>query len=241
MNIKNIKQHRDYLTVFLNSPDRPEGTIQYHELQGFLFAIACSPVLLQPSDWLPVIFNDQEGNYADMDEATKVLQSFLDIYNLINTGVITGNIDLPEDIVIDETPLENIGETALLGQWSRGFTIVNNWLIDVWHQYIPDELEDELLSAMMVLSSFASQELADSYCEESPTSSEQSIEEFTQDMLDMFNEAMRSYAHIGRSIYTALIEQEQEQEPFVNENKIGRNDPCPCGSGKKYKMCCGVN
>ena len=25
----------------------------------------------------------------------------------------------------------------------------------------------------------------------------------------------------------------------VNENKIGRNDPCPCGSGKKYKNCCG--
>ena len=25
----------------------------------------------------------------------------------------------------------------------------------------------------------------------------------------------------------------------VNENKIGRNDPCPCGSEKKYKKCCG--
>ncbi|WP_368489175.1 SEC-C metal-binding domain-containing protein [Clostridium sp. BJN0013] len=26
---------------------------------------------------------------------------------------------------------------------------------------------------------------------------------------------------------------------IVNKNKIGRNDPCPCGSGKKYKHCCG--
>ena len=25
----------------------------------------------------------------------------------------------------------------------------------------------------------------------------------------------------------------------VKKNKIGRNDPCPCGSGKKYKKCCG--
>jgi SEC-C motif-containing protein len=24
-----------------------------------------------------------------------------------------------------------------------------------------------------------------------------------------------------------------------NENKVGRNEPCPCGSGKKYKKCCG--
>jgi len=28
-------------------------------------------------------------------------------------------------------------------------------------------------------------------------------------------------------------------EPIKNENKVGRNDPCPCGSGKKYKKCCG--
>ncbi len=29
------------------------------------------------------------------------------------------------------------------------------------------------------------------------------------------------------------------QEPVRNENKVGRNDPCPCGSGKKYKKCHG--
>lgn len=29
------------------------------------------------------------------------------------------------------------------------------------------------------------------------------------------------------------------KEPYVRDVKIGRNDPCPCGSGKKYKKCCG--
>ncbi|MBE0446740.1 MAG: preprotein translocase subunit SecA [Actinobacteria bacterium] len=29
-------------------------------------------------------------------------------------------------------------------------------------------------------------------------------------------------------------------KPRVNSNKVGRNDPCPCGSGKKYKKCCGM-
>ena len=29
------------------------------------------------------------------------------------------------------------------------------------------------------------------------------------------------------------------QEP-VRFSKVGRNDPCPCGSGNKYKKCCGV-
>ena len=28
-------------------------------------------------------------------------------------------------------------------------------------------------------------------------------------------------------------------DPIKNDKKIGRNDPCPCGSGKKYKQCCG--
>ena len=29
-------------------------------------------------------------------------------------------------------------------------------------------------------------------------------------------------------------------EPVVATVKVGRNDPCPCGSGKKYKKCCGA-
>lgn len=30
-----------------------------------------------------------------------------------------------------------------------------------------------------------------------------------------------------------------KKQPKKKENKVGRNDPCPCGSGKKYKNCCG--
>jgi preprotein translocase subunit SecA len=30
-----------------------------------------------------------------------------------------------------------------------------------------------------------------------------------------------------------------KREPIRKEKKAGRNDPCPCGSGKKYKNCCG--
>ena len=35
---------------------------------------------------------------------------------------------------------------------------------------------------------------------------------------------------------------EQRKSGIIRkEKKIGRNDPCPCGSGKKYKKCCGRN
>jgi preprotein translocase subunit SecA len=31
------------------------------------------------------------------------------------------------------------------------------------------------------------------------------------------------------------------QKPVQKAKKVGRNEPCPCGSGKKYKKCCGAN
>jgi preprotein translocase subunit SecA len=33
----------------------------------------------------------------------------------------------------------------------------------------------------------------------------------------------------------------EKQQPIFVGAKIGRNDNCPCGSGKKYKKCCGIN
>ena len=38
-----------------------------------------------------------------------------------------------------------------------------------------------------------------------------------------------------------LYLQQKKSGTVVKEKKIGRNDPCPCGSGKKYKKCCGAN
>ncbi len=36
-----------------------------------------------------------------------------------------------------------------------------------------------------------------------------------------------------------LFREQKKSGTIVKEKKIGRNDPCPCGSGKKYKHCCG--
>ena len=40
---------------------------------------------------------------------------------------------------------------------------------------------------------------------------------------------------------TALELEERSKTIIRTEKKVGRNDPCPCGSGKKYKKCCGRN
>ena len=39
---------------------------------------------------------------------------------------------------------------------------------------------------------------------------------------------------------TVVPERQRKQQTVRREEpKVGRNDPCPCGSGKKYKHCCG--
>lgn len=39
----------------------------------------------------------------------------------------------------------------------------------------------------------------------------------------------------------ALFAEQRKSKTVVKGKKVGRNDPCPCGSGKKYKHCCGAD
>ncbi len=50
------------------------------------------------------------------------------------------------------------------------------------------------------------------------------------------------FENANMSLNVSAPKQEKTHTPIVNtEPKVGRNDPCPCGSGKKYKNCCGRN
>lgn len=43
----------------------------------------------------------------------------------------------------------------------------------------------------------------------------------------------------GGDTSAEVIDQGRSSAPLRNTAKVGRNDPCPCGSGRKYKTCCG--
>ncbi|NLM68159.1 MAG: hypothetical protein GX180_13450, partial [Enterococcus sp.] len=47
--------------------------------------------------------------------------------------------------------------------------------------------------------------------------------------------------HTPSELYAISVEGQEKtiEFPTLKNQKIGRNDPCPCGSGKKYKRCCG--
>ena len=89
----------------------------------------------------------------------------------------------------------------------------------------------------MALSFFSSRELAEGFHVED-TSGEQSFEAMADAIHRVVPAAVAQYAHMGRSIATGLAEPDWDEPEGTHHAKIARNDPCPCGSGKKYKKCC---
>ena len=53
--------------------------------------------------------------------------------------------------------------------------------------------------------------------------------------------APRAVRQAPRAVRFSGPSMEGSVQPARKGEKVGRNDPCPCGSGKKYKKCCGVN
>ena len=151
------------LEVFLGSPARPEGTLKYHELQGFLFAIACSPETIAPSEWLPAIGNDEDLNFADKNEAQEIFGLIMTLYNETNTGVLERSNSMPVGCVFHQDIAKNFEDDSSISQWSRGFASGHDWLAETWEEYLFGELDEECGATLMVLSFFSSRRLAEAY------------------------------------------------------------------------------
>ena len=61
------------LVPFLADPGRPDGTLCFQELQGVLFAVACSPELIPPPAWLAIISNERDIGFRDETEAQQIM------------------------------------------------------------------------------------------------------------------------------------------------------------------------
>jgi hypothetical protein len=167
-----------------------------------------------------------------------MVQLVLSFYNGINDGIGSGSPGLPPGCSPDPRPVANLDPHSPLGAWSRGFVQGHSWLEELWADVVPEELDDGLGAQLMVLSFFSGRELAESFLREA--GGDQSLEAMAQSMLKVLPEAMAAYAHLGRSIDQALRELEDRPRP-ARRTKVGRNEPCPCGSGRKYKRCCGAH
>jgi uncharacterized protein YecA (UPF0149 family) len=92
----------------------------------------------------------------------------------------------------------------------------------------------------MVLSFFSSRSIGEAYLQEMAQPGV-ALEEMAQSIREVFTDAMRGYANIGRSIHEVLSRRQDEGEDGDRVPTVGRNASCPCGSGKKHKRCHGTN
>ena len=230
------------LPAFLDHPDRPPGTLTYPELQGFLFAVANAPEVIAPSEWIAEVFGG-EAAFDNEAEERSIYAALVHEYLAVNDASLKG--EMPPGCVLRDDPLANLEEEAPIREWARGFARGYGWLEETWQGYLPDdesddereqEIEAEFGSSVMILSFFASPEYAEAVVRESVGAD---LPTFAAEVHGLFPDALRSYAGIGRAIQAAV--EQVERTPYQRESpKIGRNDPCPCGSGRKYKRCCGA-
>jgi uncharacterized protein YecA (UPF0149 family) len=95
--------------------------------------------------------------------------------------------------------------------------------------------DHEFAALLMTLSFFGSEELAASYLKEI---GREDLKTEADRFRRVFPDALVEFARIARSIQDVLLKQAASATPPARP-KVGRNDPCPCGSGRKYKKCCG--
>jgi uncharacterized protein len=225
------------LRAFLEHPRRPDGTLLYHELQGFLFAVLSAPEVVLPGEWMPAIFNDGEAGYQNLGEARRILRELMVLYNAVNAAITEEQVSLPDDCRFREDILSNLDHDAPIAQWSRGFMTGYEWLEDTWEPYLTGDLSEEFGTMLLVLSFFSSRNIAEAYRVELGIAS---LEEMATTMREMFPAMMYDHATLGRAIHRGVMEQ-GKQEPTRATTKTGRNAPCPCGSGRKFKKCCGAS
>ena len=224
------------LKAFLSDPARPAGTLRYHELQGFFFTVACCPDLVRPPEWLPLVFADGEAGYHSLEEANEILGELMGVYNTVVRLARSEPARMPDDCVIRGDALANLADDAPLAQWSRGFLHGHQWLEESWEPYLSGELEDEFAAVLMTLTFFASPSLAQAYADESHGE----VRQLAGTMTKLFGDAIGEYAGLGRTIQHVLAENAPIPGGSTAVTDPGRNEPCPCGSGKKWKKCCGA-
>ncbi len=204
------------LKRFLVSPERPDGTLCYQELQGFLFAVASCPEMIQPSDWMPVISDDKDICFNDQSEAQHILSLIIALYNQVNCGVMDHSDRMPLGCKFQTEIEANFEEDAAISQWSRGFWLGHDWLADVWDECVPEQLDGECGASIMLLSFFGSRQLAEFHHLESTTTPrhrrpDRSFAEFARIVQELFPAALSNYAHLGRTL-SEVIEKSAEDD-----------------------------
>jgi len=196
------------------------GTFTLHRVLGLFCAVASIPQMPPPEVWVGEIM--QRVKLASADQARRLLDPLMTIYSHVVDTLDTGDID---GLIPEAADIEACRE------WARGYTTLLGRLD-------PADLDNDEHD-----SAFAIQTLA-----EIPQMLELLDdlrgEDSREVMLAGYRESLADDADLLREMWSEKRAHPPSAPPettFRREGiKVGRNDPCPCGSAKKYKKCCAL-
>lgn len=180
------------------------GALDYCELAGFLFALACAPALVKPSGWLVPALGEE------LPESDEECQALLDLvtglHNHINLQVLERAPALPAGIEVNAQPMENFGPRAPLGRWAGGFAAGQLLVEDVWPPFVaqapdPEALDTTLGGLNVALAFFTRRELARKWLRKMPD--KPTLEEAARRALELLPRSMSALAEIGRGLADA--------------------------------------
>jgi uncharacterized protein len=216
------------LDRFLMSDRSPSISMMLSDLDGFLTGIAIGPELVLPSEWLPLVWGGEAPEFADESEAKAVLGAIMGRYNEILRQ-------------IDHDAFEPIfwaarDGTLIAADWAEGFLQAIMLRMDAWDRLLKSKRDGQLLIPILAL---CGDQSGDSLLG-LPPEDEDRIMEKAAELIPACVTAIAAYwrGKGPKQISMALMGGPPLQ-PYYGSSKIGRNDPCPCGSGKKFKKCCG--
>ncbi|WP_200917706.1 YecA family protein [Jeongeupia sp. HS-3] len=226
------EEELDRLDAFLMSPRTPAETMDLEMLDGFLVALAVGPEDILEDEWLPQVF---DGTPPEFDDAIEAEETF----SLIRRHAASvkasfapkrreniGEEPLYFPLVLSDEGADEKWQDSLGAYWASGFRAGLLAREEIWQAALD---EDEHLFDS-VASILALEEGHDADDETKPLTlkaREERISELPWIVEDvMFYWLEKKYGQVER------VERE--------EPKTGRNDPCPCGSGKKFKKCHGA-
>ena len=210
-----------------------EDALTIPELHGFLSAVIIGPEVVPPGVWLSYVFNS-EGEmpvFSSIEEANDVCGIVINYYNQIIH-------DMDTDTYVPVFSIKRRNNKDVLDPVSWCFNFAEGVLLteEAWLSE-----EDETLDALMLpIYYFVNPEEFGSI---SRYPSGRKRRGFDQQMMELIPRSVLSIRNYWREKSYGSEETQRKGRiiPF-NQNdqkEPGRNVPCPCGSGKKYKFCCG--
>lgn len=236
------------LEEILRKTDAPNESFNPIELHGFFFGLAITPDPVMPSQWLPVVFGGDGPMFDDEKDAKQSLGYLMDIYNRFMSASMNQTLRFPFDYKIMSRDLFPDLEDWAFGLFKALSLRPHHWGMteeyeDMADEDIPDDIKN-VIDACTVLTVIALPGECKMGFDPAPggePKTEEEIRDAIYKLLPASVEILRRHgAMLHRQMHSGRMES-AFGDPVRREPKVGRNDPCPCGSGRKYKRCCGAN